>query len=313
MSHSVVLVLTQHGTKEEVEQLLAPFDENLKIPSYETKCSCIGRVAKNEVREKTDEKFGTIDDLRKKFHTEVVPLIENPDRHNNHAVETHEKKIDAAWRKFIKPRFNFEDKLFNNHPMKNKPDPDCHYEDGSGCNGTGQVMSTYNPDFKWDWYAIGGRWNGYLNDYDPEQDPDNFETCICCGGSGNRSDMVEVVVDPKTGQENRKFKDAWAKQCNGCNGCHGTGKTLKYSSQWPQQDSNVMPVAEVLKKIKSKGGQKYIPFAILSPNGVWHERGEMGWWGIVSNEKKGKNWSKEAKVILQKYKDMVAVVVDIHI
>ena len=24
------------------------------------------------------------------------------------------------------------------------------------------LISTYNPDSKWDWYIIGGRWNGYL-------------------------------------------------------------------------------------------------------------------------------------------------------
>lgn len=25
------------------------------------------------------------------------------------------------------------------------------------------LLSTYNPDSKWDWYVIGGRWNGFLH------------------------------------------------------------------------------------------------------------------------------------------------------
>lgn len=36
------------------------------------------------------------------------------------------------------------------------------YEDGSGCGGTGKVMTTYNPHSKWDWWVIGGRWDGDL-------------------------------------------------------------------------------------------------------------------------------------------------------
>ena len=25
----------------------------------------------------------------------------------------------------------------------------------------GDLLSTYNPNSKWDWYTIGGRWNNY--------------------------------------------------------------------------------------------------------------------------------------------------------
>ena len=32
------------------------------------------------------------------------------------------------------------------------------------CKGLGTVLSTYNPASKWDWYEIGGRWEGELPD-----------------------------------------------------------------------------------------------------------------------------------------------------
>lgn len=32
------------------------------------------------------------------------------------------------------------------------------------------LLSTYNPDSKWDWYIIGGRWNGYLPLIDPDSE-----------------------------------------------------------------------------------------------------------------------------------------------
>jgi hypothetical protein len=35
---------------------------------------------------------------------------------------------------------------------------DWEYQD----NGTFEEFSTYNPDSKWDWYAVGGRWCGFL-------------------------------------------------------------------------------------------------------------------------------------------------------
>jgi hypothetical protein len=31
-------------------------------------------------------------------------------------------------------------------------------------NDEGEPISTYNPDSKWDWYVIGGRWDGWIND-----------------------------------------------------------------------------------------------------------------------------------------------------
>jgi hypothetical protein len=31
-------------------------------------------------------------------------------------------------------------------------------------NESGEPISTYNPKSKWDWYSIGGRWDGWIND-----------------------------------------------------------------------------------------------------------------------------------------------------
>lgn len=33
-------------------------------------------------------------------------------------------------------------------------------------NDCGEPISTYNPNSKWDWYVIGGRWDGWINDRD---------------------------------------------------------------------------------------------------------------------------------------------------
>ncbi len=37
-------------------------------------------------------------------------------------------------------------------------------------NEQGQPISTYNPDSKWDWYRIGGRWDGWITGNEQESD-----------------------------------------------------------------------------------------------------------------------------------------------
>jgi len=48
-----------------------------------------------------------------------------------------------------------------------KPDPECLY-----CQGTG--VSHFNPDGKWDWWRIGGRYDGWITDTEVSGDGFNF-------------------------------------------------------------------------------------------------------------------------------------------
>jgi hypothetical protein len=93
-----------------------------------------------------------------------------------------------------------------------------------------------NPNKKWDWWTIGGRWTGHLKlDYDPAADVDNYRRCMICGGTGSRGDIVY------------SDSDTWARQPTaaghpvigtGCNGCHGTG----FDMSW-----NLKPVGNYLR------------------------------------------------------------------
>lgn len=57
----------------------------------------------------------------------------------------------------------------------------------------------------------------------------------------------------------------------------------------------------------------WTPFAIITPKGEWIERGEMGWWAVVSNEKEEEKWEEEVKKVFAKYKGHTVVSVDTHI
>lgn len=57
----------------------------------------------------------------------------------------------------------------------------------------------------------------------------------------------------------------------------------------------------------------YVPFAILTPEGEWREKGSMGWWGIIADEESDSKWHETVKKVLGKYPDHLAVAVDCHV
>lgn len=108
----------------------------------------------------------------------------------------------------------------------------------------GNLLSTYNPNSKWDWYTEGGRFSGSL---------------ITKNG--------------------REVNEDWVSKIN-----------------WDKT---------------------YTPFAYVTPDGVWHERGKMGWWAIVTDEKDKDEWEYEYKEMIRGYlspeKEIEVTVVDCHI
>lgn len=96
-----------------------------------------------------------------------------------------------------------------------------------------------NPRSFWDWWQIGGRWTGYLSDYDPNLDPNNIETCTPCGGSGTRPDGVE------------RFGAEWAEANNGCNGCNGTGMRISWPTQWAKHEGDIQRWSAVKERVLS--------------------------------------------------------------
>lgn len=72
-----------------------------------------------------------------------------------------------------------------------------------------------------------------------------------------------------------------------------------------------------IKKLKEGYEWHYtkdeLPFCLVI-DGVWYEKGEMGWWGIVSNEKGDSEWDGEATELLSKIpEDATVYNVDFHI
>ena len=222
MSHFYTVVIVPDGTEpqsfhDEVERLLAPYDENIEVPEYERDCHCIGRVAR---------KFG-------KAEAEKVKKIDTyRDEWNRKAKEAGKDMMESfldqkGWEEFIADWTKIKEEKEKEHPDYGKPDPEC-----DDCNGTGKYKTTYNPKSKWDWWVIGGRWDGTV-------------------------------------------------------------------------PGNAIPVSELTDEI--------IPFAMVTPDGEWHQKGDMGWWGMTSNEMSEEDWVKEVNGILKVYSKCIAIGCDLHI
>lgn len=306
MSHFVVLVLSPEkpeNPNDYIDELLAPYSEHVEVDAYEEDCWCVGRIAKREASEQAAEELEPISLIREKYHAVLDSMVRTKmgGEEYSHskaeewfkAREQADKEITPTWEERIQPILDREKELEDQHPLKGKPDAGCEE-----CNGSGKTESTYNPKSKWDWYQIGGRWSGLLNpDYDPAEDPRNQEVCRQCHGTGKRNDAL--------GQSQRAKDPTYT-----CNGCDGKGQSTKWPTEWvTEEDGNIAPVATILKHLDD--GHNILPFALVRPTGEWLEKGNMGWWAMVSNEKE--NWPEAARAVLEEYQDSWGIVVDCHI
>jgi hypothetical protein len=239
MSHTIVIAIlpkdTDHRDAESIiEEMMEQFDEQREVEPYIKPCYCVGREAKDLAEKALEQKMGSWDDARKTFH----------EKYKDKSLE----ETDALWQKEIyKPRKAFTDKFLKNHPLKDSPDPKCEE-----CHGKGEVASTYNQDSKWDWYVIGGRWDG-----------------VMCG--------LPAIEDGRGG--------------------------FNFGDNFHTIERNMCPVSEI----------KTTPFAVLTPEGKWIERGDMGWFGMVANEKDKDSWEAEFEKIKKAYDGYTAVSLDCHI
>lgn len=120
MSHYTVLVIG-----EEPEELLAPYDENIKVEEYEVEE--VSDEEKMRFLEYYAEKESVKNTKKGQSHVNInISLDDFPKMYRKYGTDWNGNR----W------RVNFE--------------------------GVWKEYSTYNPDSKWDWYQLGGRWAGML-------------------------------------------------------------------------------------------------------------------------------------------------------
>jgi hypothetical protein len=171
MSHFYTVVLVPKNTDDieaKIEELLAPYDETIEVEEYDRKCWCINHKAHSAGWAAAESKYGSFSSLRESFWNEIelrMPKDLSPDDDNYYKVR---ERIgdEVNWKNWTEAFRKFANLIETSHPLYNKPNPKC-----DRCSGTGYYKSTYNPESKWDWWVIGGRWDGIIqNNYRSDGD-----------------------------------------------------------------------------------------------------------------------------------------------
>jgi len=205
-----------------------------------------------------------------------------------------------------------------------------------------------NPNAKWDWWEIGGRWSGYFKV--KEGVPSYRYTLGKPGVMGSCRDRGEKRADQiHKGDIDLKGmrKEAEEKANELYDVFEQTVSGLPVSESWESVRTRMetidearefyhnQPMIKAMTKVDkltwykpedffvSNGGRKRFvenafcrvitPFAILK-DGKWYEKGKMGWWGVVHDEKLQYDWSAKFMELFEELPDDTLItMVDCHI
>lgn len=240
MSHYSVLVLSEKP--EDVVDLLAPFDENIKVPEYI-------RYTKEEL---IDHAKKEIERYKNGTYREY---LENPKQY----LEKHSRNIahcEYISQTFPKKLLWSDDEIYQN---------EISYYDVSEIDEKGGVKSTYNPKSKWDWYVVGGRFsdilklknsNSSVESYVNEAYASEIDFSVSQRMYKDAFDFWDLIMgDREPVDENEKIeRSIYSKE--------------RFLNQYGTKEN----YANVVCPFRT--------YAVLTPNGEWHEPGEMGWFGV---------------------------------
>ncbi len=94
-----------------------------------------------------------------------------------------------------------------------------------------------------------------------------------------------------------------------CRGTTGGGPELAGACTC---EDDVVPATRLLSLL-NRDIERHCPFAVLTSDGEWHERGTMMMLGCVSGEMPLSEWHKEVRDLVAAHTDCLAVVCDLHI
>lgn len=261
MSHFSVAVFTDEYTT--VDELLEPFDEGIRVEKYialtkanlikngKEKIKIFKRIYKEYMKDKRKYRREHLQNIE---HLRFVKRIPSIAKWNDEKIYKNEIRIYT------------EDEIS---------------EDGG-------IYSTYNPNSKWDWYDIGGRWKDELIIKDEKNN-------ISYKNSAQVKDIRWDLMKEKSKEKMISYEDAikeneWRKK--------------QFLEMYPTEESYIEDYT------------RFYTYAVLTPDGKWYEPGKMGWWGISNatyEEEKEFVKNYEEKFIKTANPEWFLTIVDCHI
>jgi len=238
MSHYTVAIFTRDGYSD-IDAILAPFDEEARVTPYirETKESVIESERKSRcflfatryTEWQRDPKLYEKD--KRQEHIEYLQLL--PELMKQSDEEVYQYAISDYE----------EDEIDEN----------------------GNILSTYNPDSKWDWYTVGGRWSSML--------------------------ILKSEKENEDGKHN-----SFSEPSQNCDAAFVADVDFDEMKRCAMQ--KLIPYEDAMKSGFYKEeyicrNTEFTTYAVVTPDGEWHAPGEMGWWAVSSDSVDEKReWDK---------------------
>lgn len=176
-------------------------------------------------------------------------------------------------------------------------------------------ITTYNPKSKWDWYSLGGRWEGTLKLKDgvkPIKESEKSWCNIDKVSEDGYTDFAQVKdIDFSPNMKDKKHLERfWDVNILGKPLLSGEKEEDFYSFY----NSNYYKNQYGSKKEYVRCQTEFMTYALLY-NGVWYEPSEMGWFGCTDANKNDYQQYREffRKTINSLSPEDYIAVVDCHI
>lgn len=135
---------------------------------------------------------------------------------------------------------------------------------------TGNLYTTSNPNAKWDWYTVGGRWSNMLVTKDGREDTAKMSDVDFSPSpeAKKRAERFwEVCVEHQPAQEEEKFFSLYNEEF--------------YLKRYGDKETYARMQAA------------FTTYAAVTPDGKWHEPGQMGWFGFSSEtDDDARDWAE---------------------
>lgn len=210
-----------------------------------------------------------------------------------------------------------------------------------------QVVKRTNPNAKWDWYKIGGRWTGFFKLKpgkkgvvgDPGFMTEPADSTAGYTDQAKKGDIDFEAVREEKGLEAAYVWDAVHRIADGrdfitweearAEHPEDMEKARKLYSEQPVKldilkskdnkvrwslfaDDSIMVTSreEWIQKARDRA---IVTFAVVK-DGEWYEKGKMGWWAVVSDEIDQEEWNRKFSELLDSVSDdTLLTLVDCHI
>jgi hypothetical protein len=241
--------------------------------------------------------------------------IETEERIDRTADEVHADFLNCKEEYLLRKKSGKELSDFQKYTLKLKKENPEWVEQwcGQEVDEDGNTLTNYNEDSKWDWYVIGGRWMGSLILKPGEEGelgermfankdmeiPDNRADCARKG----QIDW-EAMNQQAREQAGRDWDELFDPNPDHC----------EYRPEYVEEQRKKHLEMYKTKEEYVKRRGIWTPYAVLSDCG-WHATGDMGYWGMSSDETEDRDrFDQEFIKLLAEYDDdEMITMVDCHI